>query len=57
MLLLSDAPGNENPQMANAFVNRVDNSLAIRTNFIDAPVKIENRSQTWWVQHNNRTPS
>ena len=43
MLLLSDAPGNENPQMANAFVNRVDNSLAIRTNFIDAPVKIENR--------------
>ena len=45
MLLLSNAPGNENPQMADAFVDRVDNSLAIRTNFIDAPVKIQNPSQ------------
>ena len=45
MFLLGDAAGNEDAEMTDAFVNRVDDRLPIGPDFIDVGVEIENPVQ------------
>src|SRR6202790_1550524 len=45
MFLFGEAAGNEDGEMTDAFVNRVDNRLAVGPDFIDVGVEIENPVQ------------
>ena len=45
MFLLGNATGNENAEMPDAFVNRVDNRLPVGPDFVDVGVEIEDPVQ------------
>ena len=45
MLLARDSAGNEDAQMADGFVDRVDDGLAVGADFIDVVIEIENPSE------------
>ena len=45
MLLLGDATGHENAEMADAFVDRVDNRLPIGPDLVDVGIAIEDPVQ------------
>ena len=45
MLLARDSAGNEYSQMADGFVDRVDDGLSVGTDFIDVVIQIENPSE------------
>ena len=45
MLFAGDASGDEDPEVADAFVNRVNDRLAVGANFVDVVIEIEDPAQ------------
>ena len=45
MLFARDAAGDEDPEVADSFVNGVDDGLSVSADFVDVLVKIENPAQ------------